>query len=315
MSDLIRMIKEASIYQIVVWGILILITLAAILPPDIFFFKVVSKYLVQIMFSFLTLGLLFLFFSDERSMMLSFICCGVLCLFLRTRSPFFAVPQVSENFSVATFNLALSDDGYDTTILTIIDADADLIALQELTPDWHNYLQNNAALKKLYPFDTSIVRLDFHGLAIFSKYRFASIDTFHFREIPNIIGSIAHDSLSQPVCFISSHTTPPVNTNAYERIDSHLQVVAQRALELRKPVLVMGDFQVMPWSSEVVRFKTKGVLLDSRRDMSLTYLPYDHIFYSKELECTDFKSIGTKNTTHLGVMGEFQLAKQVAGNN
>ncbi len=307
---MLNFIKKANVHQLIVWGIIILGTIVSVLPPDLLFFRVVSKFVVQIMFTYLFLGLLFLFFSDQSSMYVSFICCGILCLFLRTRSPFFAPTQQGSNFSIATFNLSLSDDNFDSTISTIINSGADIISIQEVTPDWYAYLDKNPSIKSLYPYDTSLVRMDFYGLAILSKYPFVKIDTFNYKHIPNFMGCIKHDSLNQEIYFITSHTTPPVSSRAYEKIDSHLSKIASKVLEIKKPIIAMGDYQVVPWSSEITRFKTLAKLTDSRRDMPTTYFPHDHIFYSKELECTDFRSIGTNKTVHLGILGTFQIKGQ-----
>lgn len=303
-------LKSANAYQIVVWAIIVIGTIISILPPELYFFRVVSKFVVQIMMAYLILGVLFLFLSDEKSMFVSFICCGILCLFLRTRPPFFAPEQPGASISVATFNLSLSNETYDSTISTIFGTGADIISIQEVNPDWNASIQSNPYVKKNYPFDSTIVRLDFHGLGIYSRYPFVEIDTFTYNGIPNFIGCIKHDSLNQHIYFVSTSTTPPVSLSAFEHINAHLQQMADTIQSLnanKKPILAFGDFQVMPWSSEIIRFRQSADLEDSRRDMSPTYFPHDHIFYSKELECTDFKSIGDKNTDHLGIVGYYQL--------
>ncbi len=303
--------KGANVYQIIVWSIIIVGTIVSILPPDMFFFRIVSRFVVQIMITYLVLGMLFLFLSEEKSMFISFICCGILCLFLRTRPPFFAPPQAGATISVATFNLSLSNESFDSTISTIFNTGADIISLQEVTPDWHRLLQSNPSIKENYPYDTTILRLDFHGLAIYSRYPFVEIDTFNFGDIPNLIGCIKHDSLKQHIYFLSSHTTPPVSLSAFENINLHLQQVADTVRTKQKPILVFGDYQVMPWSSEIIRFRQRAKLNDSRRDISPNYFPHDHIFYSDLLECVDFKSLGDKNTNHLGVMGRYQLNNEL----
>lgn len=305
---MLKLFKEASALQIGVWTVLLIGTVVSIVPPDVFVFKVVSKFVVQIMLAYLGLGLLFLLFSDEKSMLVSFACCGVLCLFLRTRSAFFAPPQNAPTVSVANFNLSLaSDEYYDTTINVILANDADVVSIQEVTPDWDLYLRGHAALREKYPYDTTIVRLDFHGVALYSKFPFTRVDTFHYKDIPNLAGCIHHDSLNQDIYFISSHTVPPISLSAYDDINKHLLRISEFVATINKPLLTLGDYQVMPWSNEIVRFRQRASLNDSRRDMPASYFPYDHIFYSDELDCINFRSIGNNVTDHIGILGEYQL--------
>jgi endonuclease/exonuclease/phosphatase (EEP) superfamily protein YafD len=304
---MLKFFKGASAYQAIVWTIIIIGTVISILPPELFFFKVISKFVVQIMLAYFIIGLLFLFFSDEKSMFVSFTCCAVLCLFLRTRSAFFAAPQAGPSVTALNCNLSLSNsDNIDSTIQSIINSNADVISIQEVTPDWGTYLANHPVLNAKYPYDTAIIRMDFHGLALYSKYPFAKVDTFHYKEIPNLAGCIKHDSLNKHIYFVSSHTIPPVSLGAHDEINAHLQTVANYVKQLKEPVITLGDYQVMPWSPEIVSFRRAAKLSDSRRDMPMSYFPYDHIFYSKELQCIDFGSINNMNE-HFGVKGAYQL--------
>jgi len=307
---MLKYFKGASIYQIVVWAIIIFGTIISILPPDLFFFRVVSKFVVQIMISYLILGALFLFLSDEKSMFVSFICCGILCLFLRTRPPFFAAQQSGANVSVASFNLSLSNGDPDSAISTIFNSGADIISIQEVNPDWDSIIQSKTYVTEAYPFDTSLVRFDFHGLAIYSRFPFIELDTFTYKGIPNIMGCIKHDSLQQHIYFVTTSTMPPVSLSAFENINAHLLQVADSVKLItnqKKAILAFGDFQVMPWSAEITRFRQRANLNDSRSEMSPITFPHDHIFYSPNLECTEFKSVGDKNTSHLGIIGKYQL--------
>ena len=112
-------------------------------------------------------------------------------------------------------------------------------------------------ISESYPFSKTVVRIDFHGLAVYSKHPFVRIDTFHFEEIPNIIGSIEVDSTHGEVFFVTSHTEPPVNQAAKKRINEHMGVVASIVSKLNAPVFTMGDYNVVPWSPELQAFRLK----------------------------------------------------------
>ena len=51
--------------------------------------------------------------------------------------------------------------------------------------------------------------------------------------------------------------------------------------------------------------------MNSRRDISQSVLsiPYDHIFYSEDLECTKFIDLLDQGSTRLGIQGDFQFTE------
>lgn len=309
---MLKFFKGTNTYQLIVWCIIVAGTIFSIFPPDALFFKVGAKFAVQIMFAYLIMSFIFLFIGDEKTTFISLGCCAILCLFLRTgaATPFPPKPTDGGSFiSIATFNLANSNDDFDSTFNLILNSNADLISLQEVNPDWYNYIKNNPYIEKYYPYDTSIVRMDFLGMTILSKYQFLKIDTFNYEHIPNFIGCIKHDSLDEKIYFVSTHTTPPVSLKAYSDIRNHLEQVADTVNSISDPIFALGDYQVVPWSDEILSFRQKANLEDSRRDIPTSYFPHDHIFFSKQFECLELQSIGSQKTTHLGILGKYQRKK------
>lgn len=309
---MLNFFKGTNTYQLIVWGIIVAGTIFSIFPPDALFFKIGAKFAVQIMFTYLALSFVFLFVGDEKTMFISLGCCAILCLFLRTSAATAFPPKLANEdsyLSMATFNLSNSNDDFDSTFNMILSSNADLIALQEVNPDWYNYIKSNPYIQKYYPHDTSIVRMDFLGMTILSKYKFLKIDTFHYDYIPNLIGCIQHDKLDEKIYFISSHTTPPVSLKAYESIRKHLGQVADTVNTINDPIFALGDYQVVSWSNEILSFRQKAGLEDSRRDVPTSYFPHDHIFFSKQFECLELLSIGSQNTVHLGIVGKYQRKK------
>ena len=66
----------------------------------------------------------------------------------------------------------------------------------------------------------------------------------------------------------------------------------------------------------MLEFKFNARLKDSRRDgiprspegaVSFFGVPVDHIFFSEQLECTEFRVIKNENASHLGIVGTYQL--------
>ena len=293
--------------------------LLCIFTPDMFILKRGADFTVQIMLIYLLLGMMFLLLNHSRLMFIALGACGLLCLYLKSVSDQrikFPSENANPQISVAHINLSLSDD-YTETMRTIWSADVDVISFQEYTPDWHDYL--TIELDPRYPYRSCNTRIDPYGMAMYSKYPIEGVNNFSFEDIPNLHAQVSvNEELT--IHLISAHTTAPVNSAAYSVIREHFRELSDYVNELSGPVITLGDFNLPSWSSEVQEFKSFAGLSDSRRDIvpaslqgtiSLLKIPIDHIFYSKDIECTAFQVITAQSSTHLGILGRYQM-KQFA---
>ncbi|WP_235297703.1 endonuclease/exonuclease/phosphatase family protein [Portibacter marinus] len=293
-------------------GIMILLFLVALVPIfnlKVPFLQFSVDFTVQLMLAYLFLGLLFLTIDKRRLLFTSFICCGMLCLFLKQSSydrlAFPAVTQ-QEKVTIAHFNTSSAIGGYESVLSAVLASDADIISFQEVTPDWDAFLTEN--LSTIYPYNVRNVRIDPYGMEIFSKLPIKSYDTFHYQEIPHQLVNIDIADGEQ-VNIISAHVLPPLGQRLNERARKHLNTIAEKILSIEAPSIVLGDFNLVYWSNEIISFRQKADLENSRRDISKNLLdvPYDHIFFSKRLECTGFGDITDTSSTHLGIIGTYQL--------
>ena len=269
----------------------------------------------QIMMAYLVLGLGFLLISQKRLMFTSFACCAALCLFLKDASGEVLkhpAPTGQPNVSIAHFNLANSENDIEAQIQAMLDTKADLLSIQELTPDWEMPLLQ--MLEMDYPYFKSIPDLGINGVAVYSKHPFESIDTFHYKNIPNIIGSISFEEHS--FFFIASHTQPAFTEKAYLSQQAHLEKVAQKCQQIADPLVTFGDYHATPWSEEIRHFRMLAELNDSRRNLSPSYphasmsffdIPIDHIFFTDHFQCTSFHTISGESSDHLGIQAVFEF--------
>jgi len=275
-----------------------------------------ARFAVQIMLGYLLLGFSFLIAGQPKLMFTSFACCAGLCLFLKYASDgqlSLPIKNDENTLNVAHFNVSASTIDYQNTIEEILAIDADVISLQEVTPDWDAELK--ISLQEKYPYSKTIVRLDPFGLAIYSRFPLISTDTFMYEDIPNIVGTVQVNDKEQEICFIASHTLPVFYTNDYERQRNHFMTIANYTNNTDCPVITIGDYNAVPWSYEIQDFKMAASLNDSRRgfmpasngSFSLFQIPSDHIFYSNHLECIGFQEINSPASGHFGIKGSYQF--------
>ena len=302
------MTKSASrlFTQLVVAVIILLTVYIIIYPPDVEFFRKTSEFAVQLMLGLLGLGFVFLLFRQERLMFISMIASGFLAFYLKTASNTnMVLPQVNNlpKLTVAHFNLS-SFDAYDPEFHEVITAlGSDIISFQEYTPDWNAYIKQKLLLD--YKYSYSNVRMDLFGMAVFSKVPFKDINTFVYKDIPNL--DIKINTGYQDVNIISSHIAPP--SLRYTKFDpgEHLETISEHVRSIENPVLVVGDFNQVYWTNDIQDFRLETEMKNSRRNVELTTkAPYDHIFYTPQLECIDFQEVKNKSVSHLGKKASFQ---------
>lgn len=310
--------------QIFLSALIILGALLCIFTPNYFLFKTASSYAVHLMFGYLFLGGLFLLIKQPKLMFTSFACCAGLCIFFKSHAnPELILPAKTdaESVKIAHFNISTFGGDIDEIINTILKTDADVVSIQEMTPDW-SHIINNSLIPKQYPNQVSLVRIDPFGLSVYSKQPFTEVDTFYynnnpnFRNIPNLHCVIKSDIDKRKINFISSRTYPPFNSTAYEHLRDHMVFIAKKISTIAGPVITFGDYNAVPWSKEIQEFRSLAGITDSRRShtpsfkegsFSIFHLPIDHIFFSDHLRCVEFNNIHTAASSHIGIEGTYQF--------
>jgi len=312
---------KKKLFQRIVGAILISGAILCIYQPEYHALRVFTRYAPQFTIGYWVLGLAFLALKNARLTMLSFICCGFLCLFLKgmSDSKVQKSPQTNTlNISVAQINISLSNGNYSETLESIKKTGADVLSLQEVDFDWSHRLKDS--LSGVYPYSCRIERADIYGIELFSKYPFASCDTFYSQDIPNLIISLKKTPASRPIYIVSTYVAPPIFSSAYRLMQQQMHIIAERVKAITDPLLTVGDYNIEASSWEVQQFRQEAGLLNSRRGFrpsrkdgtfDLTEVPTDHIFFTPQLECIYFETIVGKKNEHLGIFGTFQLSNSL----
>ena len=230
------------------------------------------------------------------------------------------------NFRVAHFNVLGSNKQYDAIAQRAISSQAAVLSFQELDVNWVNQLIER--LEKDYPYYNFVMGKP-HGVAVFSKYPLRNMDVYFWFGKPTLVGDIVFPNErkqmaslspisvadSTEIHFVAMHTLSPRNQDRYQKRNRHLEAVANYLSQIDRPVLVMGDFNIVPWSPTMVQMKEKAHLHDSRKTITPTYpsnfklggIPIDYILYSSQLQCIQFNSMDTEGSDHRGVIGTYCL--------
>lgn len=302
--------------------------LSIVIVPEWFDFSPrYNHFAIQIMFGYLLSGLLFLMLRQKTLMSISFLCCALLCFYLklavdsegegfnvlRRESPKTAKKEVPTQFSVAHFNLGAGNAEKDV-LAGIRAANADLVSIQEIRPDLLKKLTDSLHLT--YQFHQTLGDRRMLGMGVFTKRSLITFDTIYHNGLANPCGTILVGQKGESIHFITTNTLPALNEQSFAKLREHLNTLTLHLDTLNTPVIALGDFNAAPWSNIIREFEAQTQLKDSRVGFmssftggttSMLGAPLNHIFYSKHLKCMGFETIPSPNLAFSGIKGIYEF--------
>lgn len=201
---------------------------------------------------------------------------------------------------VMTANVLTSNGQHDAVLKQIESANADVFAILELGTPLQQRLEKEIATA--YPHRVTIPQDGGNfGIGLYSRYPMSNVESFSTNEesIPSISATVESDSTSWRV--IATHPLPPIGASGFHSRNEHLQILADRVAEFRRvasntPVIVMGDFNLTPWSPLFIDFESSSGLKLAGGDNQIVPTWYtqpmfpfglvlDHVFISDDLRC------------------------------
>lgn len=285
--------------------------------PDFFLGSLIRSFILQGCLAALLLATVFVL--TNRPVHLGLAICSVLLFGSGFASRILPVQPSLEigNLSIAHFNVFKFNEHYDSVCKAALESNADLISFQETDSEWTDHLKTR--LSSAYPYSVCYpLESCCFGLAVFSKHPISNAEILSIEGLPNITGSITINE--QPLQFICSHTKAPTSPENFNQRNRHIQTLSQfinTSLPSKRPVLVIGDFNSVPWDTQIMQFKTKTALEDSRSGFQVTFpawfppllIPIDFIFHSSDIQCTAFNTINTHSSDHYGIIGQYLVRK------
>jgi endonuclease/exonuclease/phosphatase family metal-dependent hydrolase len=229
------------------------------------------------------------------------------------------------DFNILTYNVNWGGAGADQVARFILESGAEIVCLQETTPEWERIIKREASRDYLFSeFRESKGRMG-GGLAFLSK-----VPAREIAYIPSETGwfdgwVVEFATAAGPVQVLNVHLRPPVSDRG-GWVSGYLNTRDDRVTEMERfykhvnpgvPLVVAGDFndsedsQVVEWlekrgltnalpqfdrSTPTWRWKYRGVSLKRRMD---------HVVYSPELVCAGAKVIEAGPSDHFPVLAWF----------
>ena len=296
-------------------GFIITMSMLFLFPPDYLLAKQFSGFAIHWMVVCLIFGILALFLRNDKFMYTCFFSSGVIAFYLMNSfNTDLRLANFNNNNAITVLfaNLTLGDDNEEKTLSSIYEQDADVIIIEELTPDGVHLLQK---IKTRYPYQFMMPRIDPLGKAVISKFNFQSKNYFEIHGIPVLQLEMVNET-KDSFNIIVSNCLPPITMSSYQTVSLFLDSLASLITNKYQNAIVAANFNLVPWSKELRKFRIKSRLNSSRRDntegssntnaFGILNSPNNEIFYSKKLECSMFHVINDSRSNQLGLYGRYQ---------
>lgn len=300
--------KLAGIGNVIVAGFFIVMTSISVFLPSFTIAETMQDHLVHILFILLVSGIIGLVISSNLILYTSFGCAATLALFLKSASNTeLKNPEVNDGdkFVVAHVNLSITDPQQIQTAL--IGRQVDAISFQEFTPDWAKVMP--VILDTAFIYSYQNVRMDLYGKMIVSKYPMINNENIMYDDIPNL--DVEIEKNNKKYRLISSYMIPALDNASRQKAKAQFTVLEKKLSHKPQKIIVLGEFNQVYWSNDILTFRNRTGLLNSRRNVNPSEfkMPYDHIFYSADLECFRFDELSDTDRNHIGCFASFQVKK------
>jgi vancomycin resistance protein VanJ len=234
-----------------------------------------------------------------------------------------AEPTTGFPLKVMTYNVHHRNQVSEPIIARILEEDADLVALQELTPDLSEDLVQ--ALEGRYPYHTLKTSRSRWGQGLLSRYPLEQLaGGSSYRYQPAIVQTPAGQ-----ITLLNIHTPslyPFGWKEDWEKQRDFVQTLAGQIAGTEGPVVVVGDFNTTPQSENyaLLRRNLRDAFLDSGWGFGFSYpatpkfgirLPtplvrIDYIFHSEHFGSLDSRVLGDSGgSDHRPVVSVLSLMK------
>ncbi len=211
-------------------------------------------------------------------------------------------------------NVHSDSDHYSTVREQIEKANPDLVALIEVNKKW----KDNIGLSGKYPYSFEFPREDNFGVAIYSKIPFAAPDARKFGEtVPPVLYTTLETDKGRKIDFALLHALPPLTNDAIYMSKVLLRRVSTLLRHSENEVLVAGDFNATPFSSQYQRFAWGSRVEDAMKGFGLlrswnawspiVRLTLDHVFYRGNIRVEDFQTLEPGKSDHFPYLVDFEL--------
>ena len=233
-----------------------------------------------------------------------------------------ATPELSDpdqtSFRILVVNVLRTNESLKATLDEILNENVDFVFLMEVAPAWKSPLEG---LLDRYPHQKLICRDDYTGVAFLSRYAWDHLEVVDTNDANPPLDIFFASLVGQPGPFrlIATHPLPPFGPSMTAARDRQLNTLAKRC-QLKQATLLVGDFNLTPWSPRFRQMVDAGGLQDASLGYgispTLTPLPtligglkVDHVLVNSGIIIRNYQLKPCAHSDHKLVTVDFTIAR------
>lgn len=210
-------------------------------------------------------------------------------------------------------NVLASNGNTRRVVSEIKNVKPDILLLEEVTPAWAEKL---FALEG-YPYRVADVRGDCFGIMLLSRYPLSNTNVVFVGPagVPSLIADV-HMPQGE-ITVVGTHPVPPISSEHSKYRNAQMAALPELVKATRKPVLLLGDLNVSPWSAYFTRLLKESGLKNSMKgfgfqpswpaDNRLLRIPIDHVLHDWEINIHSRVTGSAVGSDHLPVIVDFTV--------
>lgn len=190
----------------------------------------------------------------------------------------------SGGLTVMTFNVEYRNRDHPSTAAVITAVGADVVAMQEVTPEAASYLE--WALGARYPYRTFRSASRASGCGVLSRFPLRDVEAFHLSGVGHWAQRMTVDAPDGPLTLFNVHPIVPRFRRSAPRWPLLVPIkldTARRRAEIRRlirlvegeagPLLVVGDFNMTEYSHDyrLMRMRLSDAYVGAGQGLGLTF--------------------------------------------
>lgn len=196
-------------------------------------------------------------------------------------------------------------------INNVLALDADLISVQEVSPEWAVALTD--AFERAYPYQRVVPGTNCYGIALFSRFPFEKVGTLQVQGTPFIDATVQVNGTIVRV--LAMHANSPGSYMDFKRRNAQLAVVSERVRSNSTPTVVVGDLNTVHWDQAYERFCARGGVRPINSPFTITWpslgplamIPLDHVLVNDGLKAGRLASFEVEGSDHRGLLAELHI--------
>lgn len=218
-----------------------------------------------------------------------------------------AVAAAGDELRLMTVNVAARNDEHERLFAMIEREQPDVILVVELTERWRRHLK---ALEADYAYRELVPRDDAFGLGLLSRHPLDAVSIDNVGATPAIDARVG--APGGPFRLLGVHLVPPTSGRRAAERNRQLERLAERRAAIDGPLVVLGDFNVSPYSPHYSDWLASTALTDTLagRGPSATWpaflpvlgTPIDHCFVSEHFTVVERHHLPAFGSDHYPVL-------------